>query len=252
MTDGEQKLSLLGHLRELRNRLIKVVIALAITTTLSFVFYDWIFNILTRPTQGTNFIFIDITEMVGTIMKVCLASGIILAIPYITFEVIMFIRPALTAKEKKYVYSIMPWVTLMFAGGVVFGYFILVPPAVNFLLQFGSDIATPQLTIGNYINFITRLLLAVGLVFETPVVTTFLAKIGIVSPKWLASKRKAAIIIIFIAAAILTPTIDPVNQTIMAVPLILLYEISIWLAKLVYREKNKETIAESPQLKKTT
>ena len=246
MTDGEQKLTLLGHFRELRNRLIKVVIAVVITTTLSFIFYKWIFHILTRPAQGANLIFIEITEMVGTVMKVCLVSGIILAMPYITFQVIMFIRPALTKREKKYIYIIMPWVTLMFLGGVVFGYFVLIPPAINFLLNFGSDIATPQIKIGNYISVITRLLLAVGLIFEMPVVTTFLARIGIVNPKWLAGKRKMAIIIAFVVSAIITPTFDPVNQTLVAVPLVVLYEMSIWLAKLVYRKKKEETVLESP------
>jgi sec-independent protein translocase protein TatC len=184
--------------------------------------------------------------MIGVVMKVSLASGIILAMPYITFQILMFVLPALTKREKKYIYIIMPWVTLMFVIGVVFGYFVLIPPAINFLLHFGSDIATPQITINNYISLISRLLLAVGLVFEMPVVTTFLARIGIVNPKWLADKRKIAIIIIFIVAAIITPTLDPVNQTFIAVPLILLYEMSIWLAKLVYHKKKEETVMESP------
>jgi len=245
MTDGEKRLTLLGHFRELRNRLIKVVIAVVLTSTVSFIFYRWIFDILTRPAEGANLVFIEITEMIGTIMKVCLASGIILAVPYITFQVIMFISPALTRKEKRYIYIIMPWVGIMFLGGVAFGYFILIPPAINFLLNFGADIATPQIKIGNYISVVTRLLLAVGLIFEMPVVTTFLARIGIVNPAWLAKKRKMAIIVAFIAAAVITPTFDPINQTLMAVPLILLYELSIWLAKAVYRKK-KEAIAEQP------
>src|SRR4030042_1983136 len=156
MTDGEKRLTLLGHFRELRNRLIKVVIAIVFTSTVSFIFYNWIFDILPRPAHGANLVFIEITEMIGTIMKVCLAAGLILAVPYITFQVIMFISPALTRKEKRYIYIIMPWVGLMFLGGVVFGYFVLVPPAINFLLTFGADIATPQIRIGNYISVITR------------------------------------------------------------------------------------------------
>ena len=243
MTEGEKKLTLLGHMRELRNRLIKVVIALAISTLVSFIFYRWLFHILTAPSHGAHLIFIEVTEMVGTIMKVCLTSGIIIAIPYITFQAIMFIRPALTRREKKYIYIVMPWITLMFLGGVVFGYFILIPPAINFLLHFGSDIATPQITIGNYVSVVTRLLLIIGLIFELPVVTTLLAKIGIVSPKWLAGKRKMAVVVAFIVAAIVTPTFDPVNQTLVAAPLIVLYEMGIWLAKLVYRQKKQEAAA---------
>ena len=184
------------------------------------------------------------TEMLGTIMKVCLTAGIILAMPYLVFQGIMFVSPALTHREKNYLYIILPWITFMFLVGVVFGYFILIPPAIGFLYTFGSDIATPQIRIGNYVSVITRLLLAIGLVFELPVVTTFLARIGIIKTKWLADKRKIAIIVAFILAAIITPTFDPINQCLVAIPLIILYEISIWLAKLVQRKETE--IVETP------
>jgi sec-independent protein translocase protein TatC len=237
MTTGEKRLSILGHLAELRTRLIRSVIAVVITTTLAFVFYRKILEILIYPAGDINLIFIEMTEMIGTVMRVCLISGVILAIPYLTYEFIMFVAPALTPKEKRYVYLILPWIALMFAGGVVFGYFILIPPAIGFLTTFGSDFATPQIKIGNYISVVTRLLLAIGLVFEMPVVSTFLARLGVVSSHWLASKRKIAIILAFILAAIITPTFDPINQSLVAVPLVVLYELSIWLAKLVQKKK---------------
>jgi sec-independent protein translocase protein TatC len=242
MTDGESKLTLLGHIQELRGRLIRVVIAVVITTVISFVFYQWIFYILTLPAQGVDLVFTELTEMLGTTMKVCFAAGLILAMPYITLQAIMFIRPALTDREKKYLYIMMPWVTIMFLGGVVFGYFILIPPAMKFLLNFGSGIASPFIKIGNYISVVTRLLLAIGLVFELPVVSTLLARIGIIKPQWLAGKRRMAIIMAFVLAAIITPTFDPVNQSLVAIPLIILYEMSIWLARLVYREKKAEAV----------
>jgi sec-independent protein translocase protein TatC len=245
MSDGERKLTLLGHLQELRKRLIRSVIAVAIAAMLSFIFYEWIFYILILPAEGIQLIFIEMTEMIGTIMRVCLACGLILAMPYLTLQAIMFISPALTQKEKRYLYIILPWIALMFLAGVVFGYFILIPPATTFLLTFGSDIAIPQIKIGNYIAIITRLLLAIGLVFEMPVVTTFLARIGIVKAKWLADKRKMAIILAFILAAIITPTFDPINQSLVAVPLIILYEMSIWLAKLV-QPKEAEVVESAP------
>jgi sec-independent protein translocase protein TatC len=243
MSDSETKLTLLGHFQELRKRLIRSVIAVAVAAIISFIFWKWIFYILILPAKDIELIFIEMTEMLGTIMRVCLASGLILAMPYLTLQAIMFVSPALTDRERRYLYIILPWIALMFLGGVVFGYFILIPPATKFLLTFGSDIATPQIKIGNYIAIITRLLLAIGLVFEMPVVTTFLARIGVVKPKWLADKRKMAIIVAFILAAIITPTFDPINQSLVAVPLIVLYEMSIWLAKLVYRRK-EETIKE--------
>ena len=238
MNEGGKKLTLLGHFRELRKRLILGVIAVAITTAVAFFFYDRIFDVLLLPAKDIQLVFIEMTEMVGTIMRVCLGAGIILAMPFLTLQAVLFIAPALTRREKKYIYVLLPWITVMFLGGVVFGYFILIPPATSFLLSFGSDIAVPQIKIGNYVSVITRLLLAIGLVFEMPVVLTFLARIGIVSSKWLAGKRKIAILLSFVMAAIITPTFDPVNQSLVAVPLILLYEIGIWLAKLVERKKS--------------
>jgi sec-independent protein translocase protein TatC len=240
--DGERRLPILGHLAELRTRLTRSVIAVLVTTVLSFVFYHQLFKILMRPAGTTQFIAIEMTEMIGVIFRVCLMAGIVLAIPYLTYEFIMFVAPALTPKEKRYVLLAVPWIGLMFVGGVVFGYFVLVPPAMGFLLNFGNDIAVIQPRIGNYINVITRLLLAIGLVFEMPVVSTFLARLGIVNGRMLAGKRKWAIILAFVVAAIITPTFDPVNQTLVAVPLIILYEMSIWLAYLLGKKKKPEDV----------
>jgi sec-independent protein translocase protein TatC len=244
MSDGGKKLTLLGHFKELRKRIIISVIAVVITTAVSFIFYEWIFDVLLRPAQDIQLVFIEMTEMVGTIMRVCLGAGLILAMPFLTVQAVLFIAPALTRREKRYVYMILPWIAVMFVGGVVFGYFILIPPATSFLLTFGSDIAVPQIKIGNYISVITRLLLAAGLIFELPVVLTFLARIGVVNSRWLAGKRKIAIIVTFLLAAIITPTFDPINQSLVAVPLIILYELGIWLAKLVERKK-PETLVTS-------
>ncbi|HET6478306.1 MAG TPA: twin-arginine translocase subunit TatC [Dehalococcoidales bacterium] len=236
----EGKSSILDHLRELRQRLIKSVIAVAVASVIAFIFYEWIFYILKLPTEGLNLIYIEMTEMLGTIMKVCLIAGIILAMPYLVYHGIMFVSPALTPKEKKYVYFTLPWIALMFMGGVVFGYFVLVPPATRFLVSFGSGIASPEIRVGNYISVVARLLLAIGIVFEMPVITTFLARLGVLKPKWLSDHRRTAIIFAFILAAIITPTFDPINQSLVAVPLIILYEMSIWLARLVYKRQPVE------------
>ena len=238
--NNDKKLTFLEHLGELRRRLIKGIIAVVIASIISFIFAKQIFYILILPTGGINLIYIEMTEMIGTYMKVCLTSGVILAMPYLTYQFLMFVSPALTRKEKKYVYLILPWIALLFVGGVVFGYFILIPPATKFLITFGSDIATPQIKIGNYVSIVARLLLAIGLAFEMPVVTAFLSRLGVITPKWLANKRKLAIIFAFILAAIITPTFDPINQSLVAVPLIILYELSIWLAKLVQRREARE------------
>lgn len=234
---SEDKLTALSHLLELRKRLIRSVIAIAVASVISFFFYDWIFYFLKLPADNINLVYIEMTEMIGTIMKVSLAAGIVLAMPYLVLQGILFISPALTRREKKYVYLILPWVGLMFLGGVLFGYFVLIPPATRFLMTFGADIASPEIRVGNYIALITRLLLAIGFVFEMPVITTFLARLGILKPEWLASRRRTAIIVFFIIAAMITPTFDPINQSLVALPMIALYEMSIWLAKLVYKKK---------------
>ena len=232
MAAGEVK-SLSRHLEELRRRLIICLVAVAAGIIISFVFADQLFHILIWPAQDINLIFVEVTEMLGTYMQVCLIASIALAMPVIVYELIMFVSPALLPKEKKYVWIVLPWIILFFVGGVLFGYYVLIPPAMQFLLNFGTDIATPQIRVGNYISLVTRLLLAIGLVFETPVITTLLARLGVVSSKWLAAQWKWAVILAFVLGAVITPTWDPVNQTLVALPLIVLYLLSILLAKLV-------------------
>jgi sec-independent protein translocase protein TatC len=228
----EKKLSFLGHLAEIRSRLIKSVIALIVAIIIAFIFSNQIFHYLTLPVQGNQLIFIDMTEMLGVYIKVALAAGFIIAMPFIIFQMLLFVTPALTQKEKKFVFGVIPAVAFMFVAGVAFCYLVLLPPAIRFLFSFGTNIATPQIRIGSYIDVVTRLMFAMGCIFELPVATSFLARIGIVTSEWLAGKRKWAIILAFVIGAIITPTIDPLNQTLVAGPLIVIYEMSIWLAKL--------------------
>ncbi len=241
---SNKPLTVLGHLDELRQRLIYCAIAFVIATGVSFFFADRIFEILVQPAQGAQFVYIELTEMMGTYMKVCLFSGLVLSAPFIILQLILFVTPALTRKEKKYLYLILPWVCLMFLGGVIFGYFVLLPPALNILTTFGSNIATPQIRIGNYISTVTRLLLAIGIIFELPVISTFLARLGLIKSEWLGRYRKWAIVGAFIVGAVITPTFDPINQTLVAIPLYILYEMSIWLAKLVQPRRAREASTE--------
>lgn len=227
----------MAHLAEIKSRLFRSVIAVIITSIICFIFADKIFQILIWPVNGTQFIFVDMTEMVGVYMKVCLTAGIMLAMPYLLYHILMFITPALNSKEKRGIFVVLPMVVFMFLAGVAFSYFVMLPPALNFLTTFGSEIATPQIRITSYVAVSTRLMLASGVVFELPVISTFLARIGVISAEWLARKRKFAFIMAFVLAAVITPTFDPINQCLVALPLIVLYEISIWLAKLV-RKKN--------------
>ena len=136
-------------------------------------------------------------------------------------------------------YLIIPWIAIMFAAGVAFCYFIVLPRMIEFLYLFSSDVAEPSPRLKDFISLATRLLLIVGLIFEMPVVTTFLARIGVLKPEWLSGRWRWAVVISFILAAFITPTIDPINQTLIALPMIVLYGMCIWLAKLVYRQKQE-------------
>ena len=150
---------------------------------------------------------------------------------------IMFIRPALTKRERGYLYVLLPSIFVLFAAGAVFAYFILLPPAFKFLLTFGGDVAQPMIKIGNYISVLTRLVFWIGICFEIPLIMFFLTKIGVVKPEWLSKYRRFAYIAAFILGAIITPTFDPVNQTLVAVPIVFLYEFGILLSKLAGRKK---------------
>jgi len=234
--DSERRAGLFEHLTELRARVFRSVIAVAITTVLAFIFHGQVFALLLYPAGDMNLIFVEMTEMIGTVLLVSLVTGIVLAIPYLTYEFIMFVSPALTKREKRYFYFVLPWMVVMFAAGVLFSYFMLIPAAITFLLGFGGDIASPQIKVSNYVSVVTRMLLISGFVFEMPVVITFLARIGIVTADWLARKRKVIIIGAFILAAVITPP-DALTQIIMAVPMIVLYELSILLARIVGRKR---------------
>lgn len=242
MSDGEKKLTVLGHLQELRRRLIWSAVAVGIGLIICFIFRDWLFYILEYPAAGLDFYYFQMAEPMSIIMMVSFAGGVILAMPVLVYHGIMFVAPALTRREKNIVLLAIPWIFLMFLIGVAFGYFLLAPWTIWFLSSFGAGIAQYYPSISNYASFMAKLLLMTGLVFEMPVISTFLARIGILKPEWLSSKRAFAIIAIFIIAAVITPP-DPITQVILAIPLILLYEMSILLAKLVYRRKTQAPAA---------
>ncbi len=228
----EDALSIMGHMVELRDRLIRAVAALVIATLLAFLFTDPLLKLLIQPMGGLKPVFLRPTEMFVTYFKVSLIAGFILSMPIIIYQLIRFVAPGLTQEEKKYLYIIVPGGTLSFAAGVLFSYFVMLPVGIHFLLTFGGDIARAQWTIGEYISFITTMMFWAGIVFETPLIIFFLAKLGIVTAQQLSRWRKFAILGIFIIAAFITPTPDPINQLLVAVPLLLLYELGILLAKL--------------------
>ena len=184
-------------------------------------------------------IYTDITEFLGIAAKASLLVGLFSALPFVLYQLVMFVAPGLKPKERRYLYALLPLSVISFLAGAAFGYRIVFPPAVRFLLGFGSDVATPFIRIGNYVNLMLSLLFWMGIVFETPVVLFFLAKIGVVTPEFLARNRRFAVVVAFVLGAIITPTFDPVNQSMVAAPIVVLYEVGIWLAKLARRGRKR-------------
>ncbi len=228
-----KKLTIIEHLEELRTRLIISVLALLIATTLSFVFTGKLLEILLIPSGGIKPVFLKPTEMFITYFKVALIGGAALAMPVIVYQVIKFIVPGLKPNEKRYLFFVVPGASFLFVLGLAFGYVVLLPFALKYLLTFGGDIASAFISIGEYVSFVVTLLLWMGACFELPMIIVFLAKLRVVSQKQLRSYWKYALVGAFVISAIITPTPDPFNQTLVAVPLYLLYEVGVLVARLV-------------------
>ena len=245
MNDPQQPVSL--HLSELRRRITWSVAAILLTTGAAFAFHRQILKLLMEPAGGfvdipnQQPIFTDMTEFIGVATKTSLLFGIFGALPFVLFQMVMFVSPGLKAKEKRYLYALLPTSVIVFFIGSAFGYLVLFPPAVKFLLTFGSDIATPFIRLGNYVNLMLTLLFWMGVVFQTPLVLFFLAKIGVVDHAWLAKKRRWAVVVAFILGAMITPSIDPFNQAMVAIPIIILYEAGVWLAKFGGRKRTESS-----------
>ena len=183
------------------------------------------------PGEKVQPIFTKPTEMFVTTFKVDLLAGTGLALPVVLYELVAFLLPGLLPNEKRYLYILLPGIALFFIAGVTFAYLLMLPFALQFLFTFGADIAQPLPSIGDYINFVSSVLFWVGLTFETPLVIFFLAKLKVVNVQKLKAYRRFAIVAAFVIAAVVTPTPDPINQSIVALPIILLYELGILLAR---------------------
>lgn len=248
MNDAE-KLPFTSHLEELRKRLIRCCIAVAIGFAVSYAFKEKLFEILTRPLirvmePGGALVFTGISEAFFTFLKVSFLSGILLAVPVIVFEFWMFVAPGLYRNERKLILPIVIISSFFFLGGALFGYFVMFPFGFKFLLGFATETIRPLPSMKEYLSFSSKMLLVFGFVFEMPIVITFLARVGLVSVDFLKTNRKYAILIIFIVAAIFTPP-DAVTQCLMAVPMMALYEVSILGARL-FGKKPVENRTEVP------
>lgn len=241
----EEKLPLTSHLEELRKRLITCLIATAVGFAACYGFSEQLFLLLSGPLiksmpEGSSFIFTGVTEAFFTYLKLAFFAGIFVASPVIIYQVWAFVAPGLYTRERR---GILPFVFLavvFFIGGTAFAYFIVFPQAFKFFMTYNTQYVKIMPSIGQYLSFSCIFLLGFGVVFELPVFIICLARLGIIKQQHLRKYRKVVIVGIFILAAILTPTPDAVNQLLMAVPMIVLYELSIVTVKIFEKKKAQE------------
>ena len=240
----EDKIPFTAHLEELRKRLIICFVAVGVGFVGAYGFKEKLFQVLTAPLvrvmkSGDTLIFTNLPEAFFTYLKVSFLAGLLLASPVILYQFWMFVAPGLYQRERRVLLPIVFLSTLFFLGGSLFGYFIVFPWGFQFFLGFATEYIRPLPSMREYLSFSAKLLLAFGVVFEMPLVLTAMARLGIVSIDFLKKNRKYAILLFFIGAAILTPP-DVITQIMMALPLMLLYEVSIIGARIFTPKKSTE------------
>ena len=238
---GDKEMTLLEHLEELRGRLVAGVISLIVGVLVAIAPIPGLGNSITwiavdglteqGKQSGVNFITIRPGEGFFTYLSVALVVGAALAMPVIIYQILAFVSPALYPNEKKYLYLAVPGVFVSFMCGVAFCYFLTLPFATRFLAGFASSTFTPTWSAEHYIDFVATFLFWVGVMFELPIIMFFLSKLGVVSAKRLASFRKYAFVLAFVIGAAITPTPDPINQTIISLPVYFLFELGVILAR---------------------
>ena len=243
--DAEQQrklgqMSFMDHLGELRTRIMWSLVAAGVGLVVAFFVTDPVMRFISRPLVGlkTDLVFTSPTEAFWTWMKVAMVLAIFISMPALLHQVWKFVSPGLHEREKKYAAPFIIVGSLLFLLGGAFAMLVVIPFASTFLVTFGQEKGwKPMITVSSYTDFVIKFALAFGLVFELPVVITVLALIGVVTPQFLSKNRKYAVLINFVIAAVLTPTPDLINQSLMAGPLCILYEIGIICARLAVRKR---------------
>ncbi len=242
--ENEKMMTLLEHMLELKDHLVRMAIALVVCSAGTFVLAKKILEWLLLPMDKYEGQYAIIatrpTTTIGLFMKISLFSGAIVAMPYLVYELLHYILPGLTRREKRSLIWIVPGATFFFVAGAAFAYFVMVPTAIPFLLGFWSDLIEQNWMVDEYIPFVTGLVFWVGVSFETPLIMAFLSRMGVVTAKQLLAAWKFAVVAIAVLAAFITPTPDPFNMGLVMAPLITLYFFGVLLARISQR-KTEET-----------
>lgn len=241
----DREMPLTAHLGEMRTRVMWSVATWIVAAIGAWFATPWIIATMRRPLGNTQLVFTKPTEAFMVYLKTAVLFGFFAALPVILYQVAAFVSPGLEDHEKRWIRRIVPAALLLFVSGVLFGYFAVLPVTLSFFISFQSDDIRAMLTISEYIGFITMMLIVCGLIFQTPIVILVLAAIGLVDAPKLRASRRYAILLIFIIAAIVTPTPDAFTQGVVAAPMLVLYELSIWLVAAMHRGRMTEAPAES-------
>ena len=247
VTDKDIRQAMWDQIEELRKHLLRSILGLTLTVSISFLFTQRLIEYLSQPVGGLQSLrAIEVTESIGVFMKVALLSGLAIALPYIAFELWLFAAPGLRPGSRKFGLIAIPLATLLFIAGMAFAYYIMMPAALPFLLNFMGIQA--QLRPASYFSFITGVMFWIGVAFEFPLVIYVLTAIGFIKPQVLSEHWRIAIVLISILAAAITPTVDPVNMALVMAPMSLLYFVSIGLSFIAYRGRvRQEQKHEIPQ-----
>jgi sec-independent protein translocase protein TatC len=244
VSEEQVRASLWDHVEALRMHLLRMVIALAVGVGISFYFTVPLMEYLAGPVEGLkNLQAIEVTEEIGVFMRVALTSGIAIMLPYIAFELWLFVAPGLRPRERKMGLVGIPLAAILFLGGMAFTFFVLLPAALPFLGNFTT--ISQFWTAREYFKFVTGLMLWIGLFFEFPLVIYILTSIGFVKPVVLVQQWRLAVVIIAIIAAAVTPTVDPVNMGLVMLPMTLLYFVSIGLSYIAYAGRRRSALKEA-------
>jgi len=238
---GDVEMSFLDHIEELRWRIIYSLIGIVVFTIIAWVFINPLVEVvLLKPARDAHASLQNLRPFGQLFLyfQVAIIVGIVASVPNIFYQLWKFIAPALKRNERKYILRIVIFSTFCFLAGIAFAYFVMLPMAMKFAAQFGTVEIKNEFAIDEYMSIIISVMLAAGVVFELPMVSFFLSKLGILTPKFMRKYRRHAIVIILVLAAILTPGTDPVSQVILAVPLVLLYEISIFISRISYKKRD--------------
>jgi sec-independent protein translocase protein TatC len=230
--DVFEEMTLAEHLEELRSRIWKACISIAGGFLIGLIFANPLLHLIARTSQVESFDVNEVTEGVTDFFKVALYIALTVAFPVIFYQMFSFIAPGLTRKEKRIVYNSIPFVVILFAIGASFAFFFAIPRAFSFLSNFNNDIVDFSPTFSSVAAFYIQVSVGMGLAFELPIVMFLLARLGIVSPKRMTSSRRYAAVVVLIAAALITPTPDPINMMIVAVPIYVIFEIGLIFARI--------------------